>query len=540
MPSGAASEGRAPSIRSVCTDNGPALMIKRRACIETITEDVPVTSTPGVVLERYISSIGKATFPLDTKEPEDSDALLDDEDLKQELEDEEPEQGPVISTIRYEDNANETLHFNQSFTPVTLLVINAGEKEKCASWKHEDLMRPVYTGPGDGQCMLLRGTGAEPSKPPTLKIVQEGPMRQTGTGTIPAHQQALHKRAVHTSTVPQHIAVQGQGQTPCMVCQQALQPQNTTAAPVMTPACQASSTGQRAPAAAGYLIGAVPVDSPPKSLSKKGIKLDPPEPYNRSDKLHNLKQWAKTTTKCTYLVVTAWDWQWTGTTTQLNSHSTVDVAHEFHMLMQGRMTAQELYKELKLLFDQLPVPVDQFTFAQQYMSTLHVSIRCRVIMNGLSPAYDYHRIEVLMANAVDVEMSIQIALKTEHKHSVKPQKEVRHRADEQKPWAPPEKGRPETKSVPKIGNNNSKAAVLQPQPAAAPNCPNKRTVAAKAANTIVEQLLYKSNDSNSDIAEEPAQMEAEDKGESLNDKNKFTEYIDSNNDMQGSLPSNMD
>jgi hypothetical protein len=37
-----------------------------------------------------------------------------------------------------------------------------------------------------------------------------------------------------------------------------------------------------------------------------------------------------------------------------------------------------------------------------------------------SPAYDYHRIKVLVANALDVETSIKMAIKTEHEHSVKP------------------------------------------------------------------------------------------------------------------------
>jgi hypothetical protein len=104
--------------------------------------------------------------------------------------------------------------------------------------------------------------------------------------------------------------------------------------------------------------------------------------------------------------------------------------------MQGKMTAQELYEELKLLSDQLLVYVDQFVFAQQYISALHAMIKHRVLMKRFSPLYKYHRIEVLVANALDVKMSIRMTMETENKHSVKSLKKVKHCSDKQKPQAP--------------------------------------------------------------------------------------------------------
>ncbi|CAE6377821.1 unnamed protein product [Rhizoctonia solani] len=99
MPSGAASKGRAPSVRSLRTDNGPAPTSKQRTCIETITEDAPVTSTPRTVLECYINSIGEATIPLDMEYLEDNDALSDKEELELKLEDKELVQGPIRISV---------------------------------------------------------------------------------------------------------------------------------------------------------------------------------------------------------------------------------------------------------------------------------------------------------------------------------------------------------------------------------------------------------------------------------------------------------
>ncbi|KAF8592844.1 hypothetical protein BDV93DRAFT_567305 [Ceratobasidium sp. AG-I] len=84
----------------------------------------------------------------------------------------------------------------------------------------------------------------------------------------------------------------------------------------------------------------------------------------------------------------------------ITQRSAAEAANEFRMLMQGAMDAQQLYEELRLLSNQLPVPADDYTFAQRYMSALHTSVSRRVMMNGFSAAYDYANIEVLVRNTL--------------------------------------------------------------------------------------------------------------------------------------------
>ena len=97
----------------------------------------------------------------------------------------------------------------------------------------------------------------------------------------------------------------------------------------------------------------------------------------------------------------------------MTQRSAADAVHEFRTITQGHLKAQELYEQLKLLSNQLPYPADAFTFAQRYMAALHPPIRKRVIMNGFNATYNYDRIEELVANAVDVEMTIAMTLKDE-------------------------------------------------------------------------------------------------------------------------------
>ncbi|CUA71823.1 hypothetical protein RSOLAG22IIIB_09881 [Rhizoctonia solani] len=312
----------------------------------------------------------------------------------------------------------------------------------------------------------------------------------------------------------------------------------------------------RVPAAAGYPIGAVPRDSisrmvinvldahmnkvdPPKSLSKKGIKIDPPKSYDGSLGEDNNRVYILG--HCT--ADAAQDWyhhtvelgdrgpeNWTTLEVIqglqgrfMTQISAADAAKEFRELTQGKLNAQELYEQLKLLSNQLPIAADEFTFAQRYMAALHAPIRRRVMMNGYNAAHDYNRIEELVGNAVDVELMIKASMEEERRTASMQPNESRQ----------PTKKRAGKAPVRNERRSNSTA----PGPRhIAPNCPNKRNgqvVAAKAANPMVEALLNGEGDSSDeiDIAENKQTSEEQSDADGTYPEDEVADYEDSNDDI---------
>lgn len=345
------------------------------------------------------------------------------------------------------------------------------------------------------------------------------------------------------------------------------------------------------------------VDAQP-SLSKKGLKLEPPQSYDGGSKLKVFEQWVVRLIRYfkmhgllgpgednnrVYIIghlctSHAQDWyhhtvemcdygaeSWTtleviqGLQARfITPQSAADAAKEFRSLTQGTLDAQQLYQELRLLSNQLPVPTDSYTFAQRYMSALHTSISRRVMLNGFSAAYDHANIEVLVRNAVDTEMSIRLAQEVEGQRPSQASTSSSRRDRDRKGKARQSGERRDSpRTSQPASNTDSKRVSADPirsnrssdRPTnnsnitcyrcgqkghIAPNCPTNRTVSGKAVEPILEEPV---NNDDEEEEEEPsdigvamayASSESEDDGSGSDEERSqqnVAEYSDSDDSV---------